>query len=156
MQTRAVQPDARELYAVDPADPDAEPIDDGTGRDVTPDIVVGPRAVSADPASDVASRFTCRTTDTADDAGADVEPGNPAGFCDERLESTVRAVLTGERTVRGALESLEPQLWRADVTIPLYQLTDTLALSQDVAGVTEGPPLAGPFGAAVNWIRISE
>lgn len=155
VQARAVQPDARALYAVDPADPDAEPIDDGTGREVNVDVVVGPRAVSADPASDFASRFSCRTTDS-DGAGPEIEPGNPAGFCDQRLESTVRSVLTGQRSLRGALESLEPRLWQASVTIPLYQLADTLSLSQDVAGVTEGPPLAGPFGAAVNWIRISE
>lgn len=156
VQARAVQPNARELYAVDPADPDAEPIDGGTGQEITVDIVVGPRPVSADPATDFASRFTCRATDTSDDAGAEVEPGNVAGFCDQRLEPTVRDVLTGRRTITGALARLEPQLWRDNVTIPLFQLADTLALSTDVAGVTEGPPLAGPFGAAVNWIRITE
>ncbi|MGH3468403.1 MAG: ABC transporter family substrate-binding protein, partial [Thermocrispum sp.] len=112
--------------------------------------------VSADPASDFASRFACRATDTADDADSEVEPGNVAGFCDQRLESTVRALLTGERSVRGALDGLEPRLWQENVTIPLYQLADTLAVGDDVAGVTEGPPLAGPFGAAVNWIRISQ
>jgi ABC-type transport system substrate-binding protein len=156
VQARAVQPDARELYGEDPADPDAEKIDDGKGKDVDVDIVVGPRAISSDPASAFASRFACRTTDASDDADTDIEPGNVAGFCDEGLQNVVQQTLTGTRSLQGELGSLEPRLWQENVTIPLYQLADTLALSKDVAGVTEGPPLAGPFGAAVNWIRISE
>lgn len=156
IQAKAVQPNPRELYAVDPADPDAEPIDDGTGDEVTVDVLVGPRAVSFDPASDFASRFACRTVDTSDDADTDVEPGNVAGWCDQYLQARVEDVLAGERSLRSELSSLEPWLWRENVVIPLFQLADTLAVGPDVAGVTEGPPFAGPFGSAVNWIRITE
>lgn len=165
VQARAVQPDARELYGVDPADPDAEPIDDGAessegseAAQVDVDIVVGPRAISSDPASAFASRFGCRTGDDTDDSdsAADVEPGNVAGFCEPGVQADLEPLLSGEEDLAVALPELERRLWRADVTIPLYQLADTLALSKDVAGVTAGPPLAGPFGAAVNWIRIGE
>jgi len=156
VEAKAVQPDPRELYAVDPADPDAEPIDDGSGNEVFVDVLVGPRAVSLEPATDFASRFSCRKADTSDDTDADFEPGNVAGWCDQYLQSRVDDVLTGERSLRSELGSLEPRLWRENVTIPLFQLADTLAVGRDVSGVTQGPPLAGPFGSAVNWLRITE
>lgn len=154
--TRAVQPDARDLFAEDPADADAEPVD-VEGEEVNVDLVVAARAVDgADPASSFASRFVCRTSATREDGATEVEPGNALGHCDGGLHYLARDILTGQRQLGAELSALEPRLWRANVSIPLYQLADTLALGQEVAGVTEGPPLAGPFGEAVNWIRITE
>ncbi len=48
---------------------------------------------------------------------------------------------------------MEPELWDSTVSIPLFQLADTLAVGSGVSGVTPGPPLKGPFPSAVNWTR---
>lgn len=149
---RAKTPNARELLAVDPAEPGRE----STGNGVHADIVVGPRAVGPDPAATFASRFSCRKTEATDTRGSGVEPGNVAGFCDKKLQHTIDAMLTGEKELAESLATIEPQLWQVNVSIPLFQLADTLALTDDVAGVSAGPPLAGPFGSAVNWIRTGE
>ncbi|MPY97328.1 MAG: ABC transporter family substrate-binding protein [Actinophytocola sp.] len=99
-------------------------------------------------------------TDDSDDNGVDdstsggvVQPGNITGFCDERLDRIGQDVLTGERRLDDVRSEVESTLWRADVTIPLFQLTDTLAVGGEVTGVTPGHGFAGPFGDAVNWIR---
>lgn len=152
VDARAKTPNARELLAADPAEPGREPTRSG----VDADIVVGPRAVGPDPAATFASRFSCRKTETTDAGGSGVEPGNVAGFCDKKLQHTIDAMLTGEKELADGLATLEPRLWQVNVSIPLFQLADTLALTDDVAGVSAGPPLAGPFGSAVNWIRTGE
>lgn len=96
-------------------------------------------------------------TDNGDstDSG-EVQPGTVTGFCDERLDRLGHAVLTGERSLDDVRPEAESRLWRADVTIPLFQIADTLAVGDEVTGVTPGHGFAGPFGDAVNWIRIGE
>lgn len=103
------------------------------------------------------------TDSTNDSDGSDdnddsdnVQPGNITGFCDERLDRLGQAVLTGERSLDDVRSEVESTLWRADVTIPLFQIADTLAVGDEVAGVTPGHGFAGPFGDAVNWIRTGE
>ncbi|WP_407919880.1 ABC transporter family substrate-binding protein [Haloechinothrix halophila] len=177
IEAKLATPKPRELFGTDPADPDADPLAGGVGVD----IVLAPRAVGADAASTFASRLACRErpgdsdgsangtdgSENGDSDGADgdssesaddgvVEPGNLAGFCHERLERLAQAVLTGERPLADVRPEVESTLWRADVTIPLFQFADTLAVGDSVAGVTPGNGFTGPFGDAVNWIRTGE
>lgn len=152
IKARAVTPDPRELFATDPAGPDAEPVAGGDGVH----IVVAPRPVGADDAATFASRFGCRAQRDPESSDSAMAPGNVAGFCEKRVQEFIDATVTGDRPLAPSVDEVEPLLWRANVTIPLFQLADTLALTGDVAGVSAGPPLAGPFGSAVNWIRTGE
>lgn len=149
IQARAETPDPRELFATDPADPDTEPVAGGDGID----IAVAPRPVGADDAATFASRFGCRAAREPESSDSAMTPGNVAGFCDERVQRIIDATVTGDRQLSDTVDEAEPRLWRANVTIPLFQLADTLALTPDVAGVSAGPALAGPFSSAVNWVR---
>ncbi|MER6795848.1 hypothetical protein ABT262_28425, partial [Amycolatopsis mediterranei] len=131
-----------------------QPTGDSAGN-VGIDIAVVPQAVGGDTASVLASTFGCRPEQTA--AGVDktkpVVPGNAAGFCDPALQPSIDAALSGSTSVTEALTTLEPELWRQNVVIPLFQLADTLAIGSGISGVTPGPPMVGPFGSAVNWTR---
>lgn len=183
IEVTTVHPPSRELFSTMLAAPVSVPDSDGgTGRgqsqpqngQVTVDIAVVPRPVSADPASTLASTFGCGPDwdSGAGDSGGDGDnsggdsgdggdsddgstwvPANPAAFCDEELQPAIEAALTGERPLRAVLAELERKLWERDVAIPLFQLADTLAIGSTVSGVTPGPPLTGPFSSAVNWTR---
>lgn len=144
-------PKPRALFGTDPDDLDAEDRAGGVGAD----IVLAPRPVGPDPASAFASRFACRARDggTKHGENSSAGPGNISGYCDERLNRLGRAALTGDRGFDDVRDEAERALWRADVTIPLFQLADTLAVTDAVSGVTPGPGPAGPFGNAVDWIR---
>lgn len=166
----AITPDSRELFGGDlagppednttePAEPTETPTEDeqgeASGEDAV-DIVVAPRVVGADPAAGLASRFGCpqraRSGDAEDPDGPEL-PANPTGFCDRALQPMITAALTGGSALPAAIHRLEPDLWQANLVVPLFQVADTLALSEGVSGVSPGPPMSGPFGSAVNWIR---
>ncbi|MFB9729976.1 ABC transporter family substrate-binding protein [Haloechinothrix salitolerans] len=184
IEAKVATPKPRELFGADPADPDADALAGGVGIDVVvapraigadPASTFASRfacreggagtegtAGSVDGGDDPDGRDGAVNgegdsgdgTDTSDDGA--VEPGNIAGFCHERLARLGRAVLTGERGLDDVRSEVEATLWRADVTVPLFQLADTLAVGDEVAGVTPGDGFAGPFGDAVNWIRTGE
>lgn len=173
--TKVVTPDARTLYGstLAPETEDAEeestessappePTESESGTEaegaednIPVDIVLSARPMSEDVATGLASAFGC--VEEKDDAGKPVKPrpGGPAGFCAEDLQPAISAALTGELPLPEATRRLEPALWRANVAIPLFQLADTLVLSDGVSGVIPGPAMSGPFGSAVNWVRIS-
>jgi hypothetical protein len=80
---------------------------------------------------------------------------NPLGYCDAGLQATMDATLTGALSVTDALAAVEPALWQAAVSVPLFQEADTLAVRPEVSGVSVGPPLAGPFADAATWTRTA-
>jgi hypothetical protein len=122
------------------------------------DILVGPQPVGADAATDLASWFGCApspqngTTSTGGTPSAPIAT-NPLGWCDPAVQPDITAALTGEESLATALGRVEPQLWAQAVEIPLFQVSDELAVGQQVTGVSAGPPLAGPFFGAANWSR---
>jgi ABC-type transport system substrate-binding protein len=166
INVRTVTPPARELFTNQLALP--VPTGTGEGGDtnadqggsgtVGVDIAVVGLPAGGDAPSTLASTFGCGPRH---DEGAETEsgepevPANPAAFCADSLQPTIEAALTGAIPVEEALATLEPELWRRKVVVPLFQLADTLAIGPTVAGVTPGPPLAGPFGSAVNWTRVT-
>jgi hypothetical protein len=126
------------------------------GGNVGVDIAVVPQASDAAAASVLASTFGCRADQTGSDRTRPIVPANAAAFCDLSLQTTIDSALTGTTTVAQALSSLEPELWRRNVVIPLFRLADTLAIGSGISGVSPGPPMVGPFGAAVNWTKLTK
>ncbi|MGH3623250.1 MAG: ABC transporter family substrate-binding protein [Sciscionella sp.] len=114
------------------------------------DILLAPRPVGGDLAATLAAFYGCPQTPPNTTTAA---PGNPAGFCDEDLQPTIDAALTGEMSVHAALAEVEPVLWRRAVAMPLFQLADQVAVNSSVTGVDLAPELYGPFPSASLWHR---
>jgi ABC-type transport system substrate-binding protein len=117
------------------------------------DIVVGPQPVGGDPATELASWFGCVPA-AAGTTASPVSSG-PLGWCDQTIEPTVDAALTGEQPLGPALSAVEQALWAQAVEIPLFQVSDELAVGSQVSGVDNGPPFAGPFFGAADWSRTT-
>ncbi|MBB3050678.1 ABC-type transport system substrate-binding protein [Prauserella isguenensis] len=90
---------------------------------------------------------------SGDEEGGPMRPANPAGYCDPELQPAVVDALTGSKPLDEVLRTVEPALWEAGVTIPLFQPTDTVAVTSEVDGVRIAPRSAGPFASAVEWSR---
>lgn len=149
-----VTPPARELAAL-PETPSVDSEESGKGE-VPIDIVVGPRVVGPDFGANLATVLGCDWPKADNGATASPDPANSvnqAGFCSGEREDVLLSAMTGELSSGEASRRLEPALWRENTLIPLFQLADTLVLGDGVSGVTPGPPMIGPFGSAVNWIR---
>ncbi|WET83349.1 ABC transporter family substrate-binding protein [Amycolatopsis sp. QT-25] len=156
IEVNAIAPQPRELFSTLLAMPVLDGIQqttpEGAGNVGIDIAVIGQVTGGADVASALASTFGCRPDQLTDKTKA-VVPGNPLGFCDPALQPSIDAALTGATPVADTLSTLEPELWRRNVVIPLFQLADTLAIGSGISGVTAGPPMVGPFGSAVNWTR---
>lgn len=156
IEVNAIAPQPRELFSTMLAMPVLNGIQqttpEGAGNVGIDIAVIGQVTGGADVASVLASTFGCRPDQLTDKTKA-VVPGNPLGFCDPALQAPIDAALTGATPVADTLSALEPELWRRNVAIPLFQLADTLAIGSGISGVTAGPPMVGPFGSAVNWTR---
>ncbi|WP_020670484.1 ABC transporter family substrate-binding protein [Amycolatopsis nigrescens] len=168
VEVRTINPKSRDLFSTLLALPigtAGQPVPPDSAGNVGVDVAVVPQPVGGDPASVLASTFGCRpgpeqpesSTGAAEppDSATTRVPANAAAFCDRSLQPAIDAALTGSTPLAEALSALEPELWRRHTVIPLFQLADTLAIGSGVSGVTPGPPLAGPFGSAVNWTRGS-
>jgi ABC-type transport system substrate-binding protein len=145
-----VTPEATQLYEqlLNPAAATANGGTGGLGQPI--DIVVGPQPAGADPATELASWFGCNA---GQPNGPPMVPSGPLGWCDPAQQPTVDSALTGQMSVSDALATVEPALWGQAVEIPLFQVSDVLAVGSQVSGVDGGPPLAGPFVGAAGWNR---
>ncbi|SDZ02883.1 ABC-type transport system, substrate-binding protein [Saccharopolyspora shandongensis] len=113
------------------------------------DMAIAPRPAGGDPAAMMASSYGCPGV------AADSEtpfPYNDAGFCDELLQPTIDASLTGQVPFPEASAVVEQVLWRDAVALPLYQQAQVMALRREATGVEAGNGLAGPFSTAAKWI----
>jgi ABC-type transport system substrate-binding protein len=123
------------------------------GTNAPIDILVGPQPAGGDPATELASWFGCAS---APAAGGPTPPAGPFGWCDQAIQPAIDSALTGETPSVTALADAESALWAQAVEIPLFQLSDELAVGQQVDGVAAGPPMAGPFFGAATWSRVTE
>jgi ABC-type transport system substrate-binding protein len=119
--------------------------------DAGADILVAPRPVGDNPASVLASVYGCPPAKTADIAGT--PPGNIAGFCDQSLQPTIDAALTGTMSLADAIAIVEPRLWRQSVAVPVFQLADSVAVRSELSAGELTAPLNAPFSSAVTWQR---
>ncbi|GAA2332264.1 ABC transporter family substrate-binding protein [Saccharopolyspora halophila] len=125
-----------------------DPISAEAGTAGTVDMAIAPRPAGGDPAATMASAFGCPG------AGPDEQPFpyNSAGFCDELLQPTIDAALTGKQPFAKASASVESEVWEEAIALPLYQQAQVLAVRDDVKGVEVGNGLAGPFSTAAQWL----
>ncbi|MCR3722367.1 MULTISPECIES: ABC transporter family substrate-binding protein [Prauserella salsuginis group] len=132
---------------------ESEPGDSGDGSG-SGESETGESGGSTGDASDSDTGSNETETAQSDDSDGDpIRPANPAGYCDPELQSIIVDALTGSKPLDEALRTVEPALWDAGVTIPLFQPTDTVAVTADVEGVRASPMPAGPFASAVEWSR---
>ncbi|RKT83342.1 ABC-type transport system, substrate-binding protein [Saccharopolyspora antimicrobica] len=113
------------------------------------DMAIAPRPAGGDAAANMAAAYGCPGV------AADSEqpfPHNAAGFCDELLQPTIDAAMTGRVPFGEASSIVEPVLWRAAVALPLYQQAQVLALRPEVKGVEPGHGMSGPFSSAAQWL----
>lgn len=146
--TEVLTPPANQLYGQLYAG-DTEQGSDGQDNGEPFDLAVIGQPAGRDAATTLATNFGCTPAETGEQPVA----ANPLGFCDVGLQATIDAALTGSLSVTDALASVEPAVWQAAVSVPLFQEADTLAVRPEVSGVSVGPPLAGPFADAARWRR---
>lgn len=116
------------------------------------DIAIVPQETGGDAASVLASRFGCGPDKPRPGSRATVR-ASAAAYCDEPdLQATIRGALTGQRPVSEALAEISPRLWESRVSIPLFQLADTLVVGKGIEGVEP----AALFASAVNWRRAPD
>lgn len=117
------------------------------------DIVVGPMPGGTDLATELASRFGCAPTTPG---STNPLPASPLGLCDPSIQPIIDAALSGDMSITDALAAVEPALWAQHVVIPLFQVSDELAVMVGTAiNVSAGAPLAGPFVGAAGWSRAA-
>jgi ABC-type transport system substrate-binding protein len=114
------------------------------------DLAVFPRPAGGDQATVLATDYGCVLDGSEPPAPV---PANPFGICEPGMQPTMDAALTGALSTADALSSVEPALWQAAVAMPLYQEAETLVVRPEMAGVSVGPPTAGPFADAARWQR---
>ena len=119
--------------------------DDGDARI---DIAVVPQPAGGDPATLLASAHGCPLVVPA---GVPIAEPNTAGSCDVALQPLIEEVLTGRTPLDTAAPVLEPALWDAVVSVPLYQHASLLVTTPVLRGVQPGALLEGPLAGAARW-----
>lgn len=114
------------------------------------DLAIFPRPAGGDQATVLATDYGCVMDGSEPPAPV---PANPFGICEPGMQPTMDAALTGALSTADALSSIEPALWQAAVSMPLFQEAETLVVRPEMIGVSVGPPTAGPFADAARWQR---
>lgn len=126
----------------------ANPLAEDPSTTSAVDMAIAPRPAGDDPAAMMASSYGCSPVDQDSEQ---VFPFNAAGFCDQLLQPTIDAALTGRLPFPQASAKVESVLWSEAIALPLFQLTQVLATGSEVSGVQPGHGLAGPFSTAPQW-----
>lgn len=125
----------------------ANPLSEEPGAASSVDMAIAPRPADGDPAAMMATSYGCPGVDSDDQPF----PFTATGFCDQLLQPTIDAALSGELPFPEASAKVESVLWSQAVALPLYQQAQVLAFGRDVTGVQRGNGLAGPFSTAADW-----
>lgn len=155
------------------------PAEELYGKELTTgsvDMVVGWIRAGVDPATSLASRFSCpltptvpvTTTETPESTStaptpttareSDSEaPSNISGLCDPSLQPRIDEALSGIGDFGALIADAEPKLWDLAAVLPIVQDRTLAALGTGVEGVTLTSPVqVGIFGDATNWVRVKE
>jgi ABC-type transport system substrate-binding protein len=135
-----VTPTGDELYG---SVPGQEPVD----------LLLAPRVLSGDAATDLASEFGCPRQPVDGSADPLRPAANVAVFCDRALQPSIDGVLTGIMPTVPAVDTVDSRLRQAQVVLPLYQHAGVLVTTPAVVGVRTPGLLAGPFADADRWRR---
>ncbi|MGC0362955.1 ABC-type transport system substrate-binding protein [Rhodococcus sp. 27YEA15] len=142
------------------------------------DLVVGWTRTGADPATSLASRFSCPvigsvTTSappTSVGAGEPMPttgaqstpvrtvsadaPSNISGLCDPSLQPRIDQALSGIGDFKELVADAEPKLWDLAAVLPIAQSRALVAVGSGVDGVVlDSPVQVGIFGNATDWVR---
>jgi ABC-type transport system substrate-binding protein len=117
------------------------------------DLMVLPRTVGGDPATEIASDYGC----PAPTALVPDPPRPPTGFCFPALRPALDELLsaTPRPETAGAVEQV---LWAQLPFLPLFQPVDLLVstpAADAVTGVGPGPLVSGPVTGAQRWRATS-
>lgn len=141
IDSEVVTPNAAELFSKQLVEKDV-------------DIAVVPRVDAGDSSAALASVYGC--AGNAQDGGTP-SPQNPAGFCDQAVQTDIDAALSGKALLSDVLARVEPQIQAQAVAVPLFQVVDLLGvLPSAVSGVDTGAPLAGVLSGAPEWRRLGK
>ncbi|MBA2309102.1 MAG: hypothetical protein H0W01_07375 [Pseudonocardiales bacterium] len=117
------------------------------------DVMVLPRTVGGDPATELASDYGCPApTQSLPDP-----PPGPTGYCFPALQPLLDAVLVGKVPAGEAIAAAERSLWAQLPAIPLFQVVSVLAVTNRAAAATgagPGPLITGPLTGAQRWQPI--
>ncbi|MCA1185440.1 MULTISPECIES: ABC transporter family substrate-binding protein [Saccharopolyspora] len=125
----------------------ANPLSEEPGAASSVDMAIAPRPADGDPAAMMATSYGCPGVDSDDQPF----PFTATGFCDQLLQPTIDAALSGALPFPEASAKVESVLWSQAVALPLYQQAQVLAFGRDVTGVQRGNGLSGPFSTAADW-----
>ncbi|GAB2660249.1 ABC transporter family substrate-binding protein [Saccharopolyspora gloriosae] len=123
------------------------PLSEEPGASSSVDMAIAPRPADGDPAAMMAASYGCPGVDSDDQPF----PFTATGFCDQLLQPTIDAALSGALPFEEASAKVESVLWSQAVALPLYQQAQVLAFGREVRGVQRGNGLAGPFSTAAQW-----
>ncbi|QLY34291.1 ABC transporter family substrate-binding protein [Nocardia huaxiensis] len=134
------------------------------GKDLTDvgvDAIVGWERTGGDPATVLASRYSCAPVEVPGTDGdssaveaAKKAPSNLSGVCDPTLQPAIDAALRGIDTGKVIAEA-EPKLWEMWTVLPIVQDTQVAAAGPRVDGASlSGAIQIGIFADAANWRRL--
>ena len=126
-----------------------------TLRAVTVDLMVRPRTVGGDPATELASDYGC--DDPVTPNGPPARPSVPT-TCSSALQPLIDELLAGTNPdaatdTRAAVEKL---LWAQVPALPLFQPVSLLVSTASAdagTGVAPGPLTTGPLTGAQRWAQ---
>ncbi|HWO63335.1 MAG TPA: ABC transporter family substrate-binding protein [Umezawaea sp.] len=144
IQAKVISPPANQLFEQELA---GSPNGD---QSTTVDLTVIPQVDTGDSAATLASSFGCRPS--VEDGSTPI-PANVPGFCDQTLQPTIEAALSGRMPLAEALTKIEPVLWQQAIALPLFQVADFLVVLPEAQGADVGAPFAGPLSGAATWRR---
>jgi ABC-type transport system substrate-binding protein len=144
IEAKVISPPANQLFEQELA---GSPNGDQSS---TVDLTVIPQVDTGDSAATLASSFGCRP---AVEDGSTPIPANVSGFCDQTLQPTIEAALSGRMLLADALAKIEPVLWQQAIALPLFQVADFLVVLPEAQGADIGAPFAGPLSDAASWRR---
>lgn len=121
------------------------------------DIAIVPQETGTDTATVLASRFGCGPAPgPKKSASGQTVRAAAAAYCDDSdLQTTIRDTLTGQQPVTDVLADIESRLWESHISIPLFQLADTLVVGKGIEGVDTGSRTATLFESAADWSRAA-
>ncbi|WP_051898665.1 ABC transporter family substrate-binding protein [Sciscionella sediminilitoris] len=113
-------------------------------------LLVAPRTTGDDPASALASWYGC----PGNQPGTNTPyPDNPGQVCLRDLQPRIDKVVRGDELLAGALPGIEKGIWQRALAIPLFQVTDLLAIRSGIENVGTDPAAVAPFPSAPEWKR---
>jgi ABC-type transport system substrate-binding protein len=124
--------------------------------DAPVDVLVGPRTVGGDPASELASDYGCALPT----ALVPDPPLPPTGYCFPALQLVLESLASGDEPADPErMATAESLLWTQLPVLPLFQpvgLVVSSPAADAATGIGPGPLTEGPLSGAAGWSAPAE